>query len=126
MCTKNENRTENIVKLTKDEFFTQLEKLLKSAPENMLYLVNAMEDSENNKDKKDENRQVIALSGSCHKLCYAFKNGFDQDHRFEHVVSHAVDYSRLMKSLNPSLFNVMTDFNRTDHLKSLLDRLFGQ
>ena len=56
MCTKNENRTENIVKLTKDEFFTQLEKLLKSAPENMLYLVNAMEDSENNKDKKDENR----------------------------------------------------------------------
>lgn len=123
MCTKNENPTENIVKLTKDEFFTQLEKLLKNAPENMLYLVNAMEDPENN---KDGNRQVIALSGSCHKLCYAFKNGFDQDHRFEHVVSHAVDYSRLMKSLKPSPFNVMTDFNRTDHLKSLLDRLFGR
>lgn len=124
MCTKNENPTENIVKLTKDEFFSQLETLLKSAPENMLYLVNAMEDPENN---QDENRQVIALSGSCHKLCYAFKNAFAQDHRFEHVVGHAVDYSRFMKSRKSDFFDYRTGFGgNSDKFKSMIDQIFGR
>ena len=123
MCIKNENPSEDIQRLTKEQFFSQLETLLKSAPENMLYLVNAMEDPESKKN----GRQVIALSGSCHKISYAFKNAFEQDHRFEHVVGHAVDYSRFMKSRKSGLFDHRPDFDGSrDHIQSLFEKIFGR
>lgn len=121
MCEKNDNSTEQIVRMTSDEFFDEMKSLLSRAPENMVYVLNAMEDPESG----TEGRSVIAVNGSCMKIGYAFRVAFDQDRRFDHVINHAVDYCNFAKSGRRGSFRGMSDFegDRPD-LSSLLDKLF--
>jgi len=91
-----ENKKENgdVEKLNSSEFFTLLEELLKKAPDDMVYLINAMENPES---EGVIGKSVIAVSGSCAKIAFAFNVAFKENKHYEHIVGHAVDYSRFMK-----------------------------
>lgn len=91
MENQDQNKEFENSKLTGKEFFKQLDILLRSAPDEVVFFVTALENPES--DKK-ESEAIFSTQGKPKHVTYSLFRAFNYNHHFKDIVYTAVDVEK--------------------------------
>ncbi|MGC5744411.1 hypothetical protein [Chryseobacterium sp. NFX27] len=105
---ENVNETQQQEKLATEDFFKELNELLRKAPKNVVLFVTATEDPE---DGKETGTAVFSLQGKQKHIAFGLTSAYRHDPRIKEVAFQSVQIQKMM--------DTMLDRNPLDLLSGL-------
>ncbi|MET3035851.1 hypothetical protein ABXT08_07115 [Chryseobacterium sp. NRRL B-14859] len=115
---ENVNETKQSEKISSEDFFKELNALLKKAPKNVVLFVSATEDPEAG---NDTGTAIFSIQGNTKHIVYGLTSAYRHDSRIKEIGYRSVSVQKMMDSiLNKDPFDLLSGFGGLSGLAEML------
>ncbi|QWA38846.1 hypothetical protein [Chryseobacterium sp. ZHDP1] len=115
---ENVNEKKQSEKISSEDFFKELNDLLKKAPDNVVLFVSATEDPE---DGKETGTAIFSIQGKTKHIVYGLTSAFRHDPRIKEIGYRSVSVHKMMDSMsNKDPFDLLSGLGGLSGLADLL------